>query len=85
MLKDDCFVIQVAESEILSIISQAVELLPEECSKVFQLHLEGWEVQDIALKLDKSESTVYKQRTRALNILKSKMYNQLVVILTMIT
>lgn len=81
MLKDDFFIIQVAESEIMSVISQAIDLLPEECSKVFQLHLEGWEVQDIAIKLNKAESTVYKQRNRALQILKNKMYSQLTTIL----
>lgn len=84
MLKDDYFVIQVAESEVMSVISQAIDLLPEECSKVFQLHLEGWDVQDIAAKLNKSESTVYKQRNRAIQILKNKMYLQISTILLLI-
>lgn len=80
MLNDDCFVIQVAESEMLSILSHAIDLLPEECSKVFQLHLEGWEVQEIALKLNKSESTVYKQRSRAMEILKKQLYHQMTLL-----
>lgn len=81
MLQEDCFVIQVAESEILSIITHAINILPEECSKVFQLHMEGWDVQEIAQKLDKSESTVYKQRNRAIEILKKKMDKQLLLII----
>lgn len=81
MLKDNFFVVQVAESEVMSVISQAIDLLPEECSKVFQLHLEGWEVQDIAKKLNKAESTVYKQKNRALQILKNKMYLQITILL----
>lgn len=85
MLQEDCFIIQVAESEILSIITQAMDILPEECSKVFQLHMEGWDVQDIAQKLDKSESTVYKQRNRAMEILKKKMNKQLFLVLTLMS
>ena len=69
---DDLFVVQVAESEIFSILSYAVDLLPEECSKVFKLHVDGWEVKDIAKFLSKSESTVYKQKQKAISILKKR-------------
>lgn len=83
MVSDNAFVTNVAESEMLSVISQAIDLLPEECSRVFQLHLDGWDVKDIAEKLNKSESTVYKQKHRAIDILKGKMYSQLSLILTL--
>lgn len=81
MLDDDCFVTQVAESEMLSILSQAVDLLPDEYSKVFKLHADGWEVKDIADFLNKPESTVYKYKQRAIKILKGKLDKQLIIIL----
>lgn len=67
------FSTQIAESEVFSIISHSIELLPEECAKVFRLHVDGWEVKDIAKALNKTESTVYKQKREAIDILKSKL------------
>lgn len=71
-LQDDYFVSQIAESETLSIISEVVEILPAECARVFKLFIDGWEVKDIAKKLNKSQSTVYAQKQEAIAILKRK-------------
>ena len=81
ILNDDYFVIQVAETEKLSIISQAIDILPSECAKVFKLHLDGWEVKDISKELCKSESTVYKQKQEAIRILKIKFPHNKVLLL----
>lgn len=62
----------ILESETLSIISEAIELLPAECGKVFKMHIEGWEIKDIATELNKSQSTVYNQRKEAVEILRRK-------------
>ncbi|MEG0500354.1 MAG: sigma-70 family RNA polymerase sigma factor, partial [Rikenellaceae bacterium] len=62
----------ILESETLSIISEAIELLPEECGKVFRMHIEGWEIKEIAEQLHKSPSTVYNQRKEAVEILRKK-------------
>ncbi len=70
LLDEDNLVANIVEIETLSLINQAMKQLPEECLKVLQLVVEGWEVGEIAVKLGKSPSTVYTQKTRALDILK---------------
>lgn len=78
------FVSDVVESETLSIINQAINLLPSECAKVFRLHIDGWQVKDIAEKLGKSESTVYAQKQEAISILKKKLPKNLYLFLSII-
>lgn len=68
----DNFQTYILESETLSIISEAIELLPSECGKVFKMHIEGWEIKDIANELNKSQSTIYNQRKEAIEILRRK-------------
>lgn len=68
----DNFQTYILESETLSIISEAIELLPSECGKVFKMHIEGWEIKDIATELNKSQSTIYNQRKEAIEILRRK-------------
>lgn len=72
-LESDNFVSIIVESETITVINQAIDLLPEECAKVFKMHLEGWQVKDIALELGKAESTVYAQKQEAVTILKKKL------------
>lgn len=79
---EDAFVSQVVENETFSIISQALELLPMECARVFKLCIEGWEVKEIAEKLNKTPSTVYKQKQEAISILKEKLPKDKLFILT---
>lgn len=84
-LDDDYFVVQVAETEIYSVINKAIDLLPEECVKVIKLTLEGWDVKEISTKLEKKESTIYNQRREAMRILKEKLpKDQLLLFLMMI-
>ncbi|MDD4656714.1 MAG: sigma-70 family RNA polymerase sigma factor [Bacteroidales bacterium] len=66
------FETDVAQMEIISLISNSISLLPKECAKVFRLHIQGWQVKEIANKLGKAESTVYAQKQKALKILKQK-------------
>jgi RNA polymerase sigma-70 factor (ECF subfamily) len=73
LLDEDQFVVMIAENEILSVLSSSLDLLPKECAKVFKLCMEGWEVKEIADKLGKSESTVYKQKNEAITILRKKL------------
>lgn len=86
MLKtsDDYFITQIVESEMLSELNRLPELLPAECAKVLKLYLEGYKIKDIAKKLNKSQSTVYTQHQRGIEILK-KLYGQkLIFILTLL-
>lgn len=77
----EAFMSEIAETETLSIISQAINLLPSECAKVFKLCIDGWQVKDIAKELNKSESTVYAQKQEAISILKRKLPNKMLTVL----
>lgn len=76
------FISDVVESETLSIIHQAINALPTECARVFRLHLDGWQVKEIAEKLGKSESTVYAQKQEAISTLKKKLPRHLYTFLS---
>lgn len=80
-MRDADIVTQIAEPEIYSILSWATDILPQECARVFRLHLEGWEIADIAQRLDKSESTVYKQRQQAIETIKKRLPKSLMELL----
>lgn len=83
---DDFLLSQIVESETLSIISEAINILPKECAKVFKLFIDGWNVKDIAIKLKKSQSTVYAQKQEAINILKNKLSkDKFLLIMTIIS
>lgn len=70
------FISEIVETETLSIINQAIDILPKECAKVFRLHLDGWQVKDIAIKLGKSERTVYIQKQESIFLIKKKLGNK---------
>lgn len=82
LLEDDYFVTQIVETEFTSLLRSATELLPEECSRVFAEYLNGFEVKEIAERLNKSEFTVYKQKTQAISILKRKLTKDKLLIIT---
>lgn len=65
------YVSQMVESETLSIITEALDVLPQECAKVFKLHLDGWNVKEISEKLGKAPSTIYTQKQDAIKLLKN--------------
>jgi DNA-directed RNA polymerase specialized sigma24 family protein len=59
-----------------------MEMLPAECAKIFRLHIEEWEVKEIADRLGKAPSTVYAQKQKAITILKRKLRNLDIRLLT---
>lgn len=74
----------MVEAEMVILMNSVSALLPEECAKIFRLYMDGWETKEIANELKKSTSTVYSQRTRAIEILKKKIdKNLLLFILTL--
>lgn len=73
LLDEEYFITRVVETEFVSLFRSAVALLPEECAKVFTEYMNGLDVKEIAKKLNKSEHTVYKQKDRAIAILKTKL------------
>lgn len=72
LLDNNKFITYIAETEIFSLLSEAVNLLPEETGKVFQSYLNGLDTKEIATKFKKAESTIYNQRKEAINILRRK-------------
>lgn len=70
---DDFFIAYVVENEIFSFLHDAVDMLPEECGKVFRNYLEGFDTKEIALKLGKTESTIYNHKKNAIDTLKKKL------------
>lgn len=84
-LKDDnFFIIHAAESEIYSIIPEALNLLPEDCVETFNLFIEGYSVKEIAQKKNKPLSTIYSQRDKSISILKRKLPREKFRIIVMI-
>ena len=75
--EDDRFTSYLVETEVISELSRHPELFPKECAKVLKLYLEGWDIKDIAEKLDKSPSTIYTQRQEIIVILKKLMKREL--------
>lgn len=74
MLEDDNYMVsQMIEGETLSIVNHALDILPKECARVFKLHIDGWNVKDIAAILGKSERTVFIQKQKSISILKEKL------------
>lgn len=69
----DLFIVQAAEAEIFSIVPTALNMLPSECAKVMKLFIEGHDVDEIAKMLNKQPSTIYRQRSDALAILRKKL------------
>lgn len=73
ILSERSFVAHVAETEVFSLLSHAMSLLPEQCARVFGLWVKGWTIKEIAQHLNKADSTVYIQKQRAIDILKDKL------------
>lgn len=86
IIKDERnFVTEMVESETLSILSIAIDLLPKDIAAVFQLIAEGWEMKDIAKELNISKSSAYAKKIEATTILKNKLPKNLYTILLTIS
>ena len=79
------FISEIIESETLSIISKATELLPEETSKIFKMILDGWSVKDISASIGCSKSYVYQKKEEAVKILKDKILKNSLSIMLIIS
>lgn len=70
---NDLFITYTTEAEVVSIIPEALNLLPEECAKSFKLFIDGFSVKEIAEKLNKPQTTIYSQKEKAISILREKL------------
>lgn len=72
--EEDYFVTKMVETETYSVLSQAVNILPEECARIFKMTLNGWSTDEIADKLGKSKSTIYEHKQNAVKIIKKNLF-----------
>lgn len=70
---NELFAIDVIESEVLSTIHQVLRLLPQESAEILQLFFDGWDIDEIATKLNKTKRTIYNKKSDAIAILRNKL------------
>lgn len=71
----------IIETETISLLSIADDLLPAQCSEVIKLFLSGYDAKEIAEKLGKSQFTVYHQRAEGIAILKKHVLSKKITLL----
>lgn len=63
---------EVIETEILTLLNQEIEALPDKCREIFKLiYLDGRKTDEIASELGLSVQTVRNHKTRAVELLKA--------------
>lgn len=80
IIDPDYYMSQIIECETFSLITNLPDILPQDCVEIIKLYLEGWEIKDIAEKLNKPLSSVYAKKHEAIKLLKRKMFNFIIVI-----
>lgn len=83
-IKNEDTVSYIFDSELTTIVSDSLMLLPEECAKVMSLYLNGYTTKEIATAFNKTESTVYKQKREAISYLRKIMPKDKYLILLLI-
>lgn len=80
--KDNCES-DIIRAEFFSALYKALNSLPTECRKVFKmLYIEGKKVNEIAMELSISPSTVKTQKARGLAFLKKKFISHIIYFLS---
>ena len=77
---DDYFVTEIIETETSAILSEFIEKLPEEYSSILTLYIQGWDLKDISKHLNIPQSTVYRQKDKAISLLSKKVPKDLMML-----
>ena len=72
---------QIVEQELLTLLSEAIQDLPEQTGQVFQLVMEGFDNAEIAEKLNLSIDSVKSHKKRGKQLLKSRLGDITVILL----
>ena len=79
---DDPSMMLIFNSEVLREVYQEINSLPKQCKRVIKLALQGLPTEDIATAMGLSEQTVRNTRVRGIQILKDKLANNSVAVVT---
>lgn len=60
----------ISRSEIFAYLQSLFDILPKESADILRLSLEGFEIDEIALKLGKSKQTIYNKKSEAIKKLR---------------
>lgn len=77
----DKFVNEMIESETMTLLSVAIDILPKDIADIFKLIIEEWPIKDIATKLNIPLSSVYAKKSEGINILKNKLHKHSFILL----
>lgn len=69
------YLYEVSNSELLSEIYTASKFLPQELAQIFKMLLDGYDIVEIAEKLNKSQSYIYNKRREGILLLTEKFKN----------
>ncbi|MCQ4872326.1 sigma-70 family RNA polymerase sigma factor [Butyricimonas paravirosa] len=72
-LSEDEMEAELVTSEVITYLSQAIEILPEEYAAVLKMYIEGFSPAEIAEQLGIALSTVYKRKDKAVEDLKKRL------------
>lgn len=65
--------LDLVESELYSLVDEALQLLPETYAQILKMYLDGWKSGEIAATLGRTEQYVYNIKYDAIHLLKKKM------------
>lgn len=65
--------LDIVESELYSLVDEALQFLPETYAQILKMYLDGWKSGEIAAKLGRTEQYVYNIKYDAILLLKKKM------------
>jgi RNA polymerase sigma-70 factor (family 1) len=80
---DDVVHNRIFDAEVLRYVNTAIETLPSQCKRILNLTLQGFNTDDIALRLNLSAQTVRNTRARATMLLKKKLSGDVLVVSTL--
>lgn len=71
--EDHDYDFDIVESELYSVVDEALRFLPETYAQILKMYLDGWKSGEIAAKIGRTEQYVYNMKYDAINLLKKKM------------
>ena len=75
---------RIFDAEVLRYVNTAISTLPEQCKRILNMTLQGFNTDDIAVRLKLSAQTVRNTRARATMLLKKKLSGDLLVVSALI-